>query len=169
MKSIYRIGITAIAASIALSAVPAIATTFSPVKEDTAQLNADKSALQRQLRRLEGDETRLKEDTASGRMSAESRDAYEVYQDQQAIRGEKKAIASDKAASLQMQSDKAALQRQIQGLEVAEARLKADTREGRMAAESRDSEKVYQDQQAIKGEKMDIAADRKNLKGDEGK
>lgn len=78
-----------------------------------------------------------------------------------AIKGEKKDIAADKQASLQMQSDKAALQRQIKRLEVAEARLKAGTKEGKMAAESKDAENVYKDKQAIKGEKKDIATDQK--------
>ena len=35
-----------------------------------------------------------------------------------------------------------------------------------MAAESKDAEKVYKDQQAVKGEKKDIAADTAKLKAD---
>lgn len=42
-------------------------------------------------------------------------------------------------------------------------------KEGRMAAESKDSEKVYQDKQAVKGEKKNIAADKANLKADQKK
>lgn len=148
----------------AVTAQPSLA-----VNEDAAQLKSDKAALQRQLKRLEADEARLKSDTASGRMSAESKDAWEVYQARQAVKGEKKDIAADKAVSLQMKSDKATLQRQIKRLEVAEARLKADTREGKMAAESKDAQKVYQDQQAIKGERKDFAADKAKLKVDEKK
>ena len=70
-------------------------------------------------------------------MSAMSKDAYEVYMGKQAVMGEAKDIVNDKAFSLQMKADKAALQRQIKRLEVAEARLKADKAEGKMAAESK--------------------------------
>ncbi len=150
----------------------AVAASVQPspaVKEDQAQLKSDKAALHRQIKRLEADEARLKSDTASGKMSAESKDAYEVYQARQAIKGEKKDIAADKAASLQMRSDKTALHRQIKRLEAAEARPKADTEEGKMAAESKDAEKVYKDQQAIKGEKKDIAANKAKLNADQKK
>ena len=36
----------------------------------------------------------------------------------------------------------------------------------KMAAESKDAEKVYKDKQAIKGEKKDMAQDKANLKAD---
>jgi hypothetical protein len=136
------------------------------MREDQAQLAADKAALTRQIRRMEADEARLKADSASGRMSAESKDAYEVYTARQAVAGEKKDIASDKAASLQMKADKEGLQRQLKRLELAEARLKADTREGRMAAESKDAERVYQDKQAVKAESKQVAADKEKVKED---
>ena len=42
-------------------------------------------------------------------------------------------------------------------------RLKADKAEGKMSAESKDSEKVYKDKQNIKGEKKDIVTDKANL------
>jgi hypothetical protein len=161
MKSIFKAFALAIAAAFAFAAVTAIAQSSPAVKENAAQLKSDKAALQRQLKRLEADEARLKADTASGRMSAESQDAYDVYKSKEAIKGEKKDIAADKETSLQMQSDKAALERQIKRLEAAEARLKADTKEGKMAAESKDAERVYKDKQAIKGEKKDIATDQK--------
>ncbi len=135
----------------------AIAQGSSGVKEDSAQLQSDKAALQRQLKRLETDEATLKSDAASGRMSAMSKDAYEVYKAKKAIKGTKKAINEE--ISPQMKADKAALQRQIRRLEIAEARLKADTEAGKMSAMSKDSEKVYKDKQAIKGEKKNIAAD----------
>ena len=169
MNTIYRACLLAIAmafvfASVAISAQPSLA-----VKENQAQLKVDKAALQRLIKRLDADEARMKADKAEGKMSAESKDAYEVYRAKQATKGEEKDIAADKTASLQMKADKAALKRQIKRLEAAEARMKADKAEGKMAAESKDSEKVYKDQQAVKGEKKDIAADKANLKTAEKK
>ena len=158
MNPLFRILAPVVA--LAILSGTAIAQTHPSDREHAAQLKSDKAALQRQIKRLEADEARLKSDTASGKMSAESKDAYEVYMAKEAIKGEKKVITDDKAASLQMQADKEALQRQLKRLEAAEMRLKADTKEGKMAAESKDSEKVYKDKQAIKGEKKDIAADR---------
>jgi hypothetical protein len=167
MSTIYKACIVAIATafvftSVAVSAQPSLA-----VKEDQAQLKADKAALHRQIKRLEADEARWKADQAEGKMSAMSKDAYEVYMRKKAVMGEAKDITNDKAFSLQMKADKAALQRQIKQLEAAEARLKADKAEGKMAAESKDSLRVYEDKQAIKGEKKDIAADKANLKAAE--
>jgi len=161
-------GFVAMVAASALNAGTAAAQPLV-VKEDAAQYAADKAALQRQLNRLYVDEAQLKKDRASGRMSAVSRDALEVYRAQRAVKGEKTAIADDKAASLQMQADRAALQRQIQRLQLAEARLKADREEGKMAAMSSDAERVYKDEQAIKGENKDIAADQAKLKTDRRK
>lgn len=130
------------------------------LKEDLMQLHADKQALQRQLNRLDADQARMKADAAEGRMSAESRDAYKVYATEQAIQGEAKAMQADKATSLQMKADKAALQRQIQRLDMAEARLKGDAQSGRMAAQSKDAQQVYRDQQFARGEAAQIAEDR---------
>jgi hypothetical protein len=163
MKTNYRLRIPAVTMAFAFTfaAITAIAQPSVAVKEDPAQLNSDKAALQRQINRLDADAARLKSDTASGRMSAESKDAYAVYHDRQGIKGGKKDMATDKKGSLQMKSDKAALQRQIKRLDLAEVRLRTDSKEGRMAAESRDAEKVYKDKQAIKGEKKDIASDPK--------
>jgi hypothetical protein len=161
MISMDKVFFPAIAAVFAFSAVTAIAQSSMQTKDDATQLTADKAALHRQMKRLDADEARLKADTASGKMSAESNDAYEVYKAEQAIKGEKKDIAADQAASLQMKSDKAALQRQLKRLELAEMRLKADTKEGKMAAESKDAEKVYKDQQAVKADKKQIVADPK--------
>ena len=176
MKSTYKAFLPMVAAVLALGAVSAAAQTTLPVKEDRAQLASDKSALQRQITRLEADEARLEFDTNSGRMSAESKDSYEVYRARHAVKAEEKQIAADKtaafqmkAAKLQMKADKAALHRQVRRLELAEARLKADTREGKMAAESKDSTRVYQDGRIIKGEKKDIAADNAKLKTDQTK
>jgi hypothetical protein len=169
MKSIHKVFLPIVAAAFAFGAATAHAQSSMTVKEDALQLKADKDALHRQIKRLEADEAMLKADTASGRMSAESKDAYEVYQAKEAIKGEKKDIVADKRASLQMKEDKAALHRQIKRLEVAEARLKADTKEGKMAAESRDAEQVYRDRQALRGEKAAIAADKAKLIADEKK
>jgi hypothetical protein len=164
MKLIYKIGATLIA--LASVSGNAMAQGVSAAKEDTAQLQSDKAALQRQINRLNADEASLKSDTASGRMSAESKDAYQIYTGKQAIEGRKKDLAADKAGSMQMKSDKAALQRQIKRLDVAEARLKGDTDAGKMASMSRDSEKIYKDKQAVDGEKKAMATDSMKIKAD---
>ena len=138
MRWTYKPCLCATVAAFALSA--AAAQPLLSVKEDTMQLKSDKASLQREVKRLDADEARLKADTASGRMSAESKDAFVVYQARQSVSGEKKQIGIDKEASPQMKADKEALQRQIKRLELAEARLKADTEGGKMAAESKDAE-----------------------------
>ncbi|MDQ6629042.1 MAG: hypothetical protein M3Z29_11470 [Pseudomonadota bacterium] len=168
-QSIHRARKAAFAAAFAFAAVAAVAQTAMAMKEDAAQLNADQAALQRQVKRLDADEARLKSDTASGRMSAESKDAYAVYTGKQAVTGEKRDIAADKEAGPQMKADKAALQRQIKRLEVAEARMKSDTASGRMAAESKDAEKVYKDKLVVPAEKKEIAIDRSNMSADQKK
>ena len=139
MEFIYKACLRAVAATFAFAAVTAIAQPSMEVKEDAAQLQSDKAALQRQMRRLSTDEARLKSDTASGRMSAMSKDAYAVYSGKHAVAGEEKQVAADKAGSLQMKADKAALQRQLKRLDLAEARLKADKASGKIAAEYKDS------------------------------
>jgi hypothetical protein len=139
------------------------------VKEDMAQLQADKAALQRQIKRLEADEATFKADTASGRMSAMSKDAYEVYLAKQAVSGEKRDVASDQKATLQMKADREALQRQLKRLALAEKRLKSDAAEGKMSAMSKDSEKVYQDRKAVKAEHQEVTADNAKLKTEEKK
>jgi hypothetical protein len=164
MKLIYKIGATLIAVT-SLSG-NAMAQAFPAAREDAAQLQSDRAALQRQLNRLEADEARLKADTASGRMSAESKDAYRVYTGKEAIEGVRRDLAADKAGSMQMTLDKAALRRQIKRLDVAEARLKGDAGEGSMASMSKDSEKVFADKQSVQGEKKAIAADSTKLKAD---
>lgn len=158
-----------ITAVLAFSAVTASAHSSGSANEDRAQLLADNASLQREITRLDTDETGLKADTASGRMSAESQDSFAVYKDQRYVSGEKKDIASDKPGTLQMKSDKAALRRETRQLKLAEATLNADTREGKMVAESPDAEKVYRDRQAIIGRLKDIDADKANLKADEVK
>ena len=164
MKFIYKI--VAILTAFLSIYGHAIAQISSAAKEDVAQLQSDKAALQRQINRLEADEAILKSDNASGRMSAESKDAYQAYTGKQAIEGTKKVIAIDKAGSMQMKSDKAALRRQIKRLDIAEERLKSDTGAGKMASMSKDSEKVFKDKQAVEGEKKAVATDRINIKED---
>ncbi len=164
MKLIYKIGATLVA--LATISGDAISQGLSAAKEDAAQLQSDKAALRRQINRLEVDEARLKSDTASGRMSAESKDAYQIYTGKQAIEGTKKALAADKHSSIQMQADKATLKRQIKRLEVAELRLKHDTDAGKMDSMSKDSEKVFNDKQAVEAEKRAIATDNMKIKAD---
>ena len=110
MRSIKQPRSCAIVAALAFTAAAAIAQTSPSVKEDTMQLKSDKASLQRQITRLDADEARLKADTASGRMSAESKDAFAVYQARQSVSSENKQIGIDKEASLQMKADKEALQ-----------------------------------------------------------
>jgi hypothetical protein len=130
------------------------------LEEAAAQLKSDKAALERAHRRLEIDEAKLKSDIASGRMSAESKDAMKVYTEEQFVKGDKTDIATDKTGSLQMKADKTALQRALKRLEGDEATLKSDTASGRMSAESKDAMKVYTDERFVKGEKTDTAADK---------
>jgi len=143
------------------SAGQAVATAQpSLLEEAAAQLKSDKAALERAHRRLEIDEAKLKSDIASGRMSAESKDAMKVYTEEQFVKGDKTDIATDKTGSLQMKADKTALQRALKRLEGDEATLKSDTASGRMSAESKDAMKVYTDERFVKGEKTDTAADK---------
>ncbi len=145
MKSIYKVCVPAIAAVFAFSPVAAIAQPSLAVKEDKAQLKADESALQREQKQLKSDQAMMKEDRLEGKMVAESRDSMRVYRDRQGITGEEKDIGNDQPGSLQMKADKTALQREEKQLSTDEARMKTDKSEGKMAAESRDSEKVYRD------------------------
>lgn len=159
----------AVFVALAYSTLAATAQPSIDAKEDAMQLKSDKASLQRQVKRLDADEARLKADTAAGRMSAESKDAFAIYQSRKAVTGEKSQIGIDQEGSLQMKSDKDALQRQIKRLELAEARLKADTGEGKMAAESRDGEKVLKDKESVTAEKKAIATDKSNMKAAEKK
>ncbi|MDQ6685891.1 MAG: hypothetical protein M3Z16_12290 [Pseudomonadota bacterium] len=169
LKSLQKSLKPAAVAAFTFTALTAIAQPSMPMREDAAQLNSDQAALQRQIKRLDADEARLKSDTASGRMSAESKDAYAVYLGKQAVAGEKGDIAADKMAGPQMKADKAALQRQIKRLEVAEARLKSDAASGKMAAESKDAERAYKDGLAVSAEKKQLGIDRSNVKSDQKK
>jgi cell division protein FtsB len=148
----------------------AIAQPSVAVQEDSAQLKSDIASLQRQVERLKAAEATLTANTASGRMSATSKDEKKDYDDRQFIQGEKKDIAADVVpGSLQMKVDKAALQRALRRMEADEAALKSDTASGRMSAESKDAFKVYTDLRAVKGEKTDIATDKAKLQADQKK
>ena len=102
-------------------------------------------------------------------MSAESEDAFAVYQSRKSVTGESRQLGIDQEGSLQMKSDKDALRRRFKRLELAEARLKADTSEGKMAAESREGEKVFRDKVGVNGEKKATAIEKSNMKADERK
>lgn len=80
-----------------------------------------------------------------------------------------KTAAAVNEDSAQMKADEHALAREKMQLKTDQKVQKADTGEGKMAAESKDAEKVYKDSQNIKGEKKDIAADKANLKADQKK
>jgi hypothetical protein len=152
--------------SLGFAAGNAVAQSTGAVKEDQAQTKADDSALARERAQRQVDEKTLRADTRSGRMAAESPDEENVYKDRQAIRGEDKDIAGDKPGSLQRKSDTAALRREDENANADAQKWAADTDSGRMAAESTDAEKVYRDQQAIRGQENAITADRAKLKAD---
>ncbi len=189
MKAIYKVSMPIITAAIIFATVTAIAQPSKAVKADNAQMAvqmaAEKASLQRALKRLEADEATLKADKASGKMAAESTDSLNVYNDQQDVKGAKKVITDDKSKmqadkkagkegnaqmkaqmQAQMASDKAGLQRVLKRLEADEATLKADKASGKMAAESPDSFKGYQDQQDVKGVKKVIADDKAKMQAD---
>lgn len=168
-NAIRAIRLPAVAAALALASLTAAAQPAAAVKQDALQLKADQEALQDELRQLKADEAKLESDAASGRMSATSSDSYEVYLDRRAIAGEKKDIARDRPGSLQMKTDREALDRQVAQLRLDEKHLKSDAAEGRLAATSPDAQRVYDDRQAIKAERIQIAADRARLRADEGK
>ena len=140
---------------VAAAAQPSLA-----FEEAAAQLKSDKAALERAQKRLEIDEAKLTADMASGRMSAESKDAMKVYTDEHFDKGEKTDLAADKTGSLQMKADKTSLQRALKRLEGDQAKLTSDLASGRMSAESKDAMKVYADEHFDKGEKTDIATDK---------
>ena len=59
------------------------------------------------------------------------------------------------------------MQSEDKRLKADQKTLKADTNEGKMAAESKDAEKVYKDQQNVKGQEKVISSDKANLKADQ--
>lgn len=152
---------------LAVSATSALAQSTLAVREDQAQLRTDEAALAREKAQLRANESTLRQDTMHGKMAAESPDAERVYRDRLALQDEKKDIAADSQGSRQMQVDDAAWRREGAQLRTDERTLRQDEMSGRMAAESRDSFNVYQDNRAIKGQEQAIAADRAILKADE--
>ena len=68
MRSTYKPCLCAIVAASAFSAITATAQTSLSIKEDAMQLKSDKASLQRQIKRLDANEARMKADTASGRI-----------------------------------------------------------------------------------------------------
>ena len=84
-----------------------------------------------------------------------------------AIAQPSKAVKADNAQmAVQMAAEKASLQRALKRLEADEAALKADTASGKMAAESKDSLNVYNDQQDVKGAKKVITDDKSKMQAD---
>lgn len=138
----------------------------SAAQEDKAQLKSDQTALTQEQQKLKTDAAKLKSDRRSGRMAAESPDAERIYKDRQAVKGQKRALAADKPGSLQAGADRAAVKSESKALRAATKREKFDARHGRMAAESKDSYRVYQDHRAIAGEKKDIATDKIDVAAD---
>lgn len=61
--------------------------------------------------------------------------------------------------SAQLKADQSSLMREEAKAAQDEAKLHKDKQEGRMAAQSKDSMRVYHDQQNLKGIKKDIASD----------
>ena len=158
MKSMYEVCMPVVAAAFAFATVTAFAQSSPEVQQDRAQLKADEAALQRQIKQLAADEAKLKANKASGKMSALSKDEYAVYRAEQSLKGGKEVTADDKAVAMQIQADKAALQRQLKRLAIAEAQLKAAKGAGKMSAESKDSKAVADDKQVVKGAREVIAA-----------
>jgi hypothetical protein len=64
--------------------------------------------------------------------------------------------AATKEEKAQMKADESALAREKAQSKADQKALKADSKSGKMAAESPDAEKVYKDKQAVKGQKKDI-------------
>lgn len=151
---------------LAFAAGAAPAQLSAAVKEDRTQLKADDNALAREEAQLRADRDTLTADTRSGRMSAMSEDSEKIYKDRQYIEGQEKDIARDKPGSLQMKSDREALQLEERQLAFDQMTQRADARAGRMSAISDDSERVYRDRQAVKAQEKQIHADRAKLGAD---
>lgn len=160
-----RTTLSAIAVACALGALPAGATSLQH-KHDVAQLKADQAALQRQIKRLQADQRQLQSDRAHGKMAAVSKDEYSVIKASRAIAGTARMLPTDLSNPQQLQADEAALKRQVKRLDAALKTLQDDTEGGKMAAMSKDAEKVYKDRQAYAAEKAMIASDKAKLETD---
>lgn len=168
VKSLNTALLLAVAAAFALGTGPAFAQ-GAAAKEDQAQIKADQHALSQEKAQEEAAQSKLKADSKSGRMSAQSPDAEKVYKDQQDTKGLKKDLAADKSGSPQMKTDKTQLSSEKTQLQADQKTFQKDSKSGRMSAESPDAEKVYKDKQYIQGEKKDIASDKALLNKDEKK
>ncbi len=84
MKSMFKTGLTVLAAALSFAAVSALAQPSAAVTEDKAQLKTDQST--------------LKTDKSVGKLAAESKGSEKIYQDKQLTKADKNNIASDKAA-----------------------------------------------------------------------
>lgn len=157
IKTSGKLGALAIAVALAFGSIGASAQTSLDIRQDRLQLQADKAALKRQLKQLDADEKALKANTASGKMSAQSKDAIEVYRAKQAVEGARENLADNASAAAQMKADRAGMQRQLRRLDIAEARMKADKASGKMAAESKASTAASKDMQAVKGSMKAVA------------
>ncbi|HOV19106.1 MAG TPA: hypothetical protein PLK10_06720 [Ottowia sp.] len=155
----------AVAALLALGPSLAMAQT-TPRQEDRAQLNADLASLAVERAQLTTDTQARKADRVEGKMAAESRDALRVDHDRLAVQGEAMDIKADQPGSPQRRMDRADRMQEQAKLHVDEQQLKRDRRHGRMAATSPDGEKIYVDQQAIKGQEQAIADDTARVKAD---
>ena len=167
IESSTKACLLAAALALALAAGAAVAKPFSLVDQDKAQIRADEHMLSAAQAKLHSDVATLRADTKEGRMAAESKDAERVYLDPQGIKGERKDITADKSGSVQMKEDETALAREEHKLDTDTKNLKADTEEGKMAAQSKDAERVYKDRQAINGARKDFTSDKAQLIADE--
>ena len=77
-----------------------------------------------------------------------------------AVTADAKASVEVKGDQAQLLSDKAALQRFERQNRIDEAKLKADKASGNVAAQSRDSEMLSKDRQAVNSEKKVVADDK---------
>ena len=138
----------------------------SAAQEDKAQLKSDQTALTQEQQKLKTDAAKLKSYQRSGRMAAESPDAERIYKDRQAVKGQKRAYAANTPPPLQTAADREAVKIASDAVRAATKREKFDASHGRMAAESKDSFRVYQDQRAITSEEKDIATGKIDVAAD---
>ncbi|MDO8299912.1 hypothetical protein, partial [Lacisediminimonas sp.] len=90
---------------------------------DKAQLKSDETALTAAKQKLDADKITLKDNTKSGRTTAESPDAKQVRLDKRSVDGMKKNIAAGEPGP-QMTSDKAALKKSKKKLRTSKKKLK---------------------------------------------
>lgn len=160
-----RMHTTMIAIASTLALMPALASAqVTPRQEDHAQLKADQAALQGERAQLKSDTATLRAGKAKGQMAAESRDTLRIHNDRQDIRSKTKDLAADTARPQRRQADRAELTADQAKLKTDQRQRHFDKLHGRMAATSPDAEKVYRDQQAIRGQEKAIASDQASLR-----